>query len=153
MRWALAISIGVVALFFPWNLGHSQKDKKEPVLPPAQPVEANMHEFMEYFFEPAYLRLKDSMATKEKDKKAWKGIKADALVLAEGANLLLERTNEKNPEAWGAFAFAVREAGSQLYQAAKKKDEAVAVSAYQTMITKCNACHKQFVEGKHQLNP
>jgi hypothetical protein len=128
-------------------------DKQDPKLPPAQPVEKSMHEFMEYLMEPSYLRLKDAMATK--DKKNWKAIKADALVLAEGTNLIMDRLPEKakDKSAWVNFAFAVREAGSQLYQAAKKKDDAVAASAYKTMITKCNACHKQFAEGKHQLVP
>jgi hypothetical protein len=128
-------------------------DKQEPKLPPPLPVEKNMHEFMEYLMEPSYLRLKDAMAVKEK--KNWKAIKGDSLVLAESANLLLERIPDtaKDKKAWTNFAFAVREAGSQLYQAAKKKDDAVATSAYKTMLTKCNACHKQFAEGKHQLVP
>lgn len=160
MRWLSVTVLAVVAILFTSNLlpigisvSFAQKGKQEPVLPPPLAVEKSMHEFMEYYFEPAYLRLKAAMAAKEKDKKAWKEIKANSLVLAEGANLLLQRLPEKDGKDWANHAFAVREAGSQLYQSVKKKDDAVALSAYRTMIAKCNACHKQFEEGKHKLEP
>lgn len=163
LRNSALVLVGLLAMF---NLAPqalpsavNQVGKQEPKLPPPQPVEKSMHEFMEYLFEPAYLRLKDSMALQpkkpaaEQPKKNWKAIKGDALTLAESANLLLARLPDKDAAAWANHAFAVREAGSQLYQAAKKKDEQTAVSAYKTMLTKCNACHKQFAEGKHQLEP
>ena len=130
-----------------------QAGKPGPKLPPPQPVEKSMHEFMEYYFEPTYLRLKGAMNAKEKDKATWKTIKADSLVLAEGANLLLARLPDKDAEAWANYAFAVREAAGQLYQGGRKKDEAVVNSAYKTMLTKCNACHKQFDKAKHVLDP
>ena len=60
-----------------------------------QPVEKNMHEFMEYVFQPTYQRLKQSMAGLPANSGAWKGIKSDALILAEGGNLLLLRARRK----------------------------------------------------------
>jgi hypothetical protein len=122
--------------------------------PPApQPVEKSMHEFMEYVFQPAYKRLKPLMATAPADNAGWKGIKGESLVLAEGCNLLLGRVPEKDGAAWSELSVAVRESGSQLYQAAKKKDFPAARQHYEAMLKKCNACHDKFEMGKHQLAP
>jgi hypothetical protein len=57
----------------------------------AAPVEDDMHEFMEYVFEPTFKRLQQQMAVKEKDRAVWKQIKSDSLILAEGGNLTMMR--------------------------------------------------------------
>lgn len=119
----------------------------------AQPVENDMHEFMEYLFQPTYNRLKPLMAGAPSNNAGWKGIKADSLTLAEGGNLLLSRVPEKDSERWLEWSIAVRSTGGDLYQAAKKKDFAAARRHYEVMLTKCNACHTHFAEGEHQLSP
>jgi len=121
--------------------------------PTPQPVEKSMHEFMEYVFQPAYKRLKPLMAAAPADNVGWKGIKGESMVLAEGGNLLLGRLPEKEGAAWAELSVAVRETGGQLYQAAKKKDFAAAKEHYEAMLKKCNACHRKFDNGKHQLAP
>ena len=118
-----------------------------------KPVEKSMHEFMEYVFQPTYRRLKVSMATEPADKKGWKAIKADSLVLAESCNLLLIRIPKEDGKAWAGYAQSTRELGGKLYHAARKKDYAAAQSNYKAMLTQCNACHKKFDNGKHQLTP
>jgi hypothetical protein len=118
-----------------------------------QPVEPDMHEFMEYLFQPTYRRLKLSMASAPADNAGWKAIKADSLILAEGGNLLLGRAPDGDAAAWDALSVAVRELGGQLYQAAKNKDFDTARGHYQAMLLKCNACHDQFAGGEHQLTP
>lgn len=118
-----------------------------------KPVEESMHEFMEYVFEPGYKRLKSQMAAEPKDKNAWKAIKGDALSLAEATNLLLNRQPEKDAEAWVKHTIAVREKGAAFYAAAKKRDYPAATKTYQAMLQSCNACHKQFADGEHQLQP
>jgi len=40
-----------------------------------------------------------------------------------------------------------------LYHAAKEKDFAKATTSYKAMLENCNACHRQFEEGKHILKP
>ena len=117
-----------------------------------EPVD-NMHHFMEYVFEPNYKRLKAGLAEAPADKAAWKAIKGDSLTLAEGTNLLLMRAPEKNPGAWKAMAVEVRGHGSDLFQAARKSDFKAARTSYESMISRCNACHKQFANGKYQLAP
>jgi mono/diheme cytochrome c family protein len=118
-----------------------------------QPVEDDMHEFMEYVFEPTYKRLKAVMAAEPADNAAWKAIKSDSLILAEGANLLLIRGPKENAGAWNEYSAAVREHGGQFYRAAQQKDFAQAAAGYKTMLTHCNACHQKFADGKHQLTP
>ncbi|HUG19551.1 MAG TPA: hypothetical protein VMM56_11260 [Planctomycetaceae bacterium] len=118
-----------------------------------EPVETDMHEFMEYYFQPTYQRLKVAMAVETKDNNAWKAIKADAMILAEGGNLTLQRTPEEDAEAWNKFSAEIREHGKSLYVAAKKKDAAVAQKSYETMLNRCNACHDKFADGEHQLAP
>jgi hypothetical protein len=112
-----------------------------------------MHEFMEYAFQPAYERLKKHMAAEPADNAGWKAVKSDSLLLAEGGNLLLIRQPEEDAKDWVQHSNQVRELGGQLYQAAKKKDYAAARRHYQTMLTRCNACHQQFADGEHQLMP
>jgi len=116
-------------------------------------VEDDMHEFMEYVFQPPYKRLKAALASEPADKNAWKIIKSDSLILAESANLLLSRLPDEDGNDWISHAIAVRSAGSDVYQAAKKRDYGVTRSSFGSMLTKCNACHQQFEDGKHILTP
>lgn len=117
-----------------------------------KPVEGDMHEFMEYVFEPTYQRLKQSIA-KEPDAAGWKALKSDALILAEGANLLLFRTPAEDGNAWNENSASVRDLGGKLYAAAKKKDFKAARSEYESMLVNCNRCHTKFAKGEHQLEP
>ncbi|MCA9268694.1 MAG: hypothetical protein KDA41_09500 [Planctomycetales bacterium] len=145
----------VVGVFWLGGLAPAGAQAAEPkqASVEAQPVEADMHEFMEYVFQPTYKRLKQAMAAAPADGAAWKGVKSDALILAEGSNLLLFRGPDKDRAAWGEHSAAVRASGGMLYQAAKKKDYAAASESYKAMLTKCNACHNAFADGEHQLSP
>lgn len=118
----------------------------------AEPVEKDMHEFMEYYFQPTYLRLKKSMASEPADKQGWKAIKSDALILAQGGNqlLLLEQSSEAD---WKKASAEVRSHGAELYRAGKARDFKAASRSYRSMLASCNACHKQYEDGKHILKP
>lgn len=126
-----------------------------PVFPAdeAEVVEDSMHEFMEYVFQPTYRRLKVSMATEPSDKNGWKAIKSDALILAESCNLLFARIPDEDAADWAKHAAASRTDGAALYQAARAKDFGKATKSYKAMLDNCNACHKQFENGKHILAP
>ncbi len=117
------------------------------------PVETNMHEFMEYVFQPTYRRLKPAMDSSHAAEPAWKTIKSDSLILAETSNLLLLHTPPKDPGKWNETSVAVRDAASQLYKFARQRDFAASRKTYEQMLTSCNACHKQFAGGKHMLSP
>lgn len=116
-------------------------------------VEGDPHEFMEYVFEPTFKRLKLAMASQPVDSSGWKTIKSDALILAEGGNLLLLRKPELDAAKWVDHSIELRDVGGQLYRAAKKKDFPASRKAYELMVTRCNTCHQQFAEGEHQLEP
>jgi len=121
--------------------------------PQAKVVEDSMHEFMEYVFQPTYRRLKGAMAEEPSDKQGWKMIKSDSLILAESCNLLFARLPEDSADDWARHSAASRDGGDALYQAAGKKDFAAASTAWKGMLNNCNACHRQFEDGKHILSP
>lgn len=128
-------------------------DSKPKVAASPQPVDDDMHHLMEYVFEPAWKRLKVTMASEPSDKKVWKEIKGDALTLAEVSNLLFGRAPEENAEDWAKLAVKTRSAGSDFYQAARKRDFPSASKSYRLMLKNCNACHDSFADGEHQLEP
>jgi hypothetical protein len=145
-------SLGIAA----WTLvtvdSPVEADDAKPADNDIQPVDDDIHHFMEYVFEPNYKRLKAAMATEPADKQVWKGIKGDALTLAECANLLAMRVPEDG-YMWKDISLRVRGQGSQLYQAARKSDYASARKAYTSMLQQCNACHKKFADGIYLLKP
>lgn len=157
--WSLLIScvaVGAAALMAalqPAATTPAVADEAKAETSGVQPVEPSMHEFMEYVFEPGYKRLKVEMAKEEKDRAVWKAIKGDALSLAEASNLLLFRAPEEGGADWKAHAVATRNAGQTFYQAARASDSAGAAAAWRNLLTNCNACHKQFANGKYQLVP
>ncbi|HQR05501.1 MAG TPA: hypothetical protein PLN21_01700 [Gemmatales bacterium] len=116
-------------------------------------LDTSMHDFMEGVFQGPYRRLKQSMSTENKTNATWKAIRGETLILAEGGNLLLLRKPKKDVEDWLKYSVASRDAGAELFKAAKKKDADRAMKAYRSMLNHCNACHKQFDNGKNQLEP
>src|SRR5436190_23732152 len=71
---------------------------KEPAKAEPKPVPVNMHDFMEGVFQAPYKRLKTAMTAEPKDNAGWKAVRSDALILAEGGNLLLVRLPEKDAD-------------------------------------------------------
>lgn len=121
--------------------------------PVMKPVEDDVHEFMEYAFEPFFHELKESMAEAPKDKQAWKPVKANSLILAENGNLLMLRGPQENNAEWNTLAANLRDQGQLLYQAAKKRDYKVARRHYESFVANCNDCHNEFAEGEHLQKP
>lgn len=117
------------------------------------PVEPDMHEFMEYVFQPTFKQLKPAMAAKPENNQGWKTIKAGSLILAEGGNLLLMRQPEKDAADWTKHSVEVRDFGGKFYRAAQAKDFDAASANYKSMVQSCNACHHQFAGGEHILTP
>ncbi|MFV0444166.1 MAG: hypothetical protein ACK5Q5_11410 [Planctomycetaceae bacterium] len=154
-RTLLSLS-GCLALAACWLSAPESRSLAAPAKESAastKPVEPDMHEFMEYVFQPTFKRLKPAMAAAPADNAGWKGIKADSLVLAESGNLLLDRQPEEEGADWVRHSASVRDLGGQLYRAAKAKDFATAKSHYEQMVKSCNACHEQFAGGEHILTP
>lgn len=128
----------------------TSSDSSEPGL---APVEADVHEFMEYAFEPFFKQLKASLQGPPADKKAWVPVKANALVLAESGNLLMLRGPDENKAEWNRLSAELRDQGKMLYQAAKKREFEPTKTNYMKLVTKCNACHEKFADGEHMQKP
>jgi hypothetical protein len=118
-----------------------------------KPLDVNMHDFMEGMFQVPYRRLKVAMEKEPADPSGWKALRSDALILAEACNLLLIRKPEKDVPDWIMYSVASRDAGADVIRGAKLKDFAASKEAYIRMLDHCNACHKQFENGKHILKP
>jgi len=112
----------------------------------SQPVESDMHEFMGFVFEPGYKRINAALAEKPADKKAFKGIKGDALTLAEACNLLFDRAPDEGKDIWVSASAGSRTAAASLYEAAKAGDLAAAESTWRETLVNCNKCHQKFAE-------
>jgi hypothetical protein len=114
-------------------------------------VEPDMHEFMEYEFEPTFKRLKPAIAPDQAGQPNWKTLKAESLILAEGGNLLLLRAPKENTEKWQQHSKDLRLHGGRMYRTAKARDFKAARENYVLMVKTCNACHTDFAHGEHQL--
>ena len=157
-------AVVLVAIFFSLTSGKSSSDKPSQARASSntssvsesgnvKPIDVNMHDFMEGVFQAPYKRLKIAIAQAPTDNAAWKALRSDALILAEGGNLLLGRLPEKDAADWIKHSELSRDVGGELVAAAKKKDYAAARAAYEKMLVHCNDCHKQFEQGKHILAP
>lgn len=140
----------VMALLASERFAHaeSQGDSDQKL----QPVEMDMHEFMEYVFQPTFNQLKKAVKERPENKQGWFAIKSGALILAEGGNLIQLRGPQSEPD-WDGHARAVRSHGAALYKAAHKQDFETAATQFKAMVKSCNACHDQFAHGEHQLTP
>lgn len=118
-----------------------------------KPLDVNMHDFMEGMFQAPYRRLKVAMEKEPTDPQGWKALRSDAIILAEGSNLLLIRKPEKDVEDWLKHSVATRNAGAEIIKAAKQRNFTASKEAYVRMLDHCNACHKQFENGKHIMKP
>ena len=143
----------VVAFTVLANLSQNVVAEKNAPAPTMKPVEDDVHEFMEYAFEPFFHDLKDLMASEPADKRAWKPVKAASLILAENGNLLMLRGPEEGRAKWNQIAADLRDSGQLLYQSAKKRDYATARKHYEKFVDNCNACHHAFADGEHIQKP
>lgn len=150
---SLGLGLVVVVVIIMTSLNNAPLEASHPRLEDPKPVavEPSMHEFMEYYFQPVYRRLKVSMAQEPENNRQWRELKSDALILAESGNLLISREVEGDKELWDGISVEVRTEGQKFYEALKAKNFTDAQTHYESMLNKCNACHKEFADGKHQL--
>lgn len=145
---------GVVAVALINSPRSENRQESQAAAPKAEveqvPVEADMHDFMEDYFQTPFRRLEKLMRKEPEETRAWKELRSDVIILAESGNLLVGRHAE-NADAWDGYSIAVREHGTEMYKSSKEKDFAKSKEHFTQMIDQCNACHKEFADGKHQL--
>jgi len=149
MKFFIQILLGFLVATVAISSGRAQ-DSDDPVM---EPVEFDVHEFMEYAFEPTFAQLKEALAQKPADRKAWMPVKASALLLAENGNLLMLRPPEEETNEWNRLSAELRDSGGELYAAAKTRDYPTTRQKYVNFVHKCNACHEQFADGEHLQEP
>ena len=154
---SISFSLALIACGMLWCAAilpnHSNTASSEGTDAAIKPVDVNMHDFMEGMFQAPYRRLETAMEKEPMEPPAWKSLRSDALILAEGCNLLLTRLPEKDVEDWKKHSIEARQAGEQVVLAGKAKDFSKARASYESMLNHCNACHRQFENGKHILAP
>ena len=155
-RTQILLCVSLILVVLGWWSAESTSSKAaspENVQEAPAPVETDMHEFMEYVFQPTFMRLQPAMQNAPADNQGWKIIKSESLVLAEGGNLLLIRPSEEDTAEWVEHSTQVRKFGGELYRAGHDKDFSKARKSYESMIENCNACHQQYAHGEHILKP
>lgn len=145
----LPLCLSVIAAF---PIGQTTADEIDTATEPV-PVEDDMHEFMEYVFQPTYRSLKEDISLENEKNPPWGKIKSGALILAEGGNLLLMRVPEEDADDFKKHSVNTRKYAALVYRHAGKKEFKEARQAYEKMITSCNQCHEQFEDGRHILKP
>ena len=117
------------------------------------PVETNMHEFMEYVFQPTFRRLKPAMDPSRRSPPGRRSspihsFSPDEQLVAPAHAPQRSREVDRN-------SAAVRDAASQLYKSARQRDFAASRKTYEQMLTRRTRrrCHKQFAGGRHMLTP
>ncbi len=135
------------------TLAQTEAPQQNASGPSLQPIEEDIHEYMEYVHQPTYRSLKKAMNVKPAGDDGWLAIKSGALILSESGNLLMLRGPEDNRDEWLTHAADVRDTGAQMYRAAHDKKFDQVERHYRQMINQCNSCHQQFAGGEHQLEP
>ncbi|MBI2477365.1 MAG: hypothetical protein HYV60_01545 [Planctomycetia bacterium] len=149
------IGLACYGLWFVASAGHTpvtaaEETKKKHAV---EAVEGDMHEFMGHLYEPTYKRLRQALASKPTGEEAWKHVASDALILAEGGNLLLARSPDSTDDAWASNATGIRTFGSFVYRSAREKDYMNALFYYRHMVEQCNDCHREFGSPDMRLEP
>mgnify|MGYP001815953468 CR=1 FL=1 len=149
MKLSVQLLLGLAVLAIAFSHGRAQ-EADDPVM---EPVEFDVHEFMEYAFEPTFAQLKQALAQEPAERKAWVPVKAASLLLAENGNLLMLRPPEEEADDWNRLSAELRDSGRELYQAAKTRDYPTTRKKYVNFVQKCNACHNQYADGEHLQEP
>lgn len=138
-------------------LGAADRQAPAPPSTPARPAPApaapqprvvgTMSELMVHVLRPAsdavfYISTRTPSTDAE-----WGGLQAQALMLAETANLLLLPNRSRGRAQWNADAALLLEAGRKAFAAAKAKDVPALEALNDEMYQACTACHEHFRPG------
>lgn len=130
-----------VALLF---LGPAFSQERFPPAPRPEPV-AETRLLMEGLNEPNYRGLETILAKAPSDAEAWTFVRGQALLIAEGGNLLLLRPPRgRGRDVWLQRAADLRQAATRLARAAGDEDYARARTNLGDLANACNRCHQTF---------
>lgn len=149
----MAVLVAAFAGFVPRGATLAAEDAKSDQAA-LEPVEPNLHLFMELLLEPAYERFKELMKEEPANAQAWKAARSYSLFLAESNNLILDRPIKgADAEGWNQITVETRQAAGELYLAVKERDYEIAKEQWVATLKKCNLCHERYHGGKPILEP
>jgi hypothetical protein len=123
--------------------GHSQNPGGKTV-PKLEPI-AETKLLMEGLLHSNFRGLERILSQKAPDAQGWTFARGQALLIAEGANLLMLRPPKNQGEqAWFERSMELRSYATQLGQITARKDLDRAKTALTTLANSCNRCHQTF---------
>jgi cytochrome c556 len=124
MRWAVLLSLGVVAL------ASAQVTMKQLMLDLIHPASND-------------LLLIVNRGGPKSDAE-WAEARRSAVTLAESGSLLTTRGRDRNQADWAKDAKMLSDAGAAAYKAAEARDVAALAALTGQLDASCTTCHKQF---------
>lgn len=138
-RWGLGALAGLVLTGLPAQ----SQDTGSKITPKLEPV-AETKLLMEGLLHTNFRGL-DRLLQKAPDAQGWTFARGQALLIAEGANLLMLRPpKNQGQQAWFERSMELRSLATQLAQVVARKDLDRGRASLQTLANSCNRCHQTF---------
>ncbi len=141
-KWGLVAGSGLLlAQLSAYSQGPSLGTKLTPKLEPV----AETKLLMEGLLHANFRGLERLLSQKAPDAQGWTFARGQALLIAEGANLLMLRPPKtQGQQAWFERSMEIRSLATQLAQAVGRKDMERSRAGLQTLANNCNRCHQTF---------
>jgi hypothetical protein len=141
-RWALVALSGVILSGWPAQSQNPPPGAK--FTPKLEPV-AETKLLMEGLIHANFRGLERLLSQKAPEAQAWKFARGQALLIAEGGNLLMLRPPKNQGEqAWFERSMELRGLATQLAQVIARKDLERGRASLKTLANSCNRCHQTF---------
>jgi len=141
-RWSPLIVGGLLMAGLP---AHSQNPSRDGKFTPKLEPVAETKLLMEGLLHANFRGLERLLNQKIPDAQGWVFARGQALLIAEGGNLLMLRPPKNQGEqAWFERSMELRGLASQLAQTLARKDLDRGRTGLQTLANSCNRCHQTF---------
>lgn len=140
MRFAVVCSLAVLASAHPIR-GQAPGDPEGPIEP--RPV-ATMLELMEQIVYPTSNAVFYAGSRAPESEEAWSDLEADALMLAESANLMMMRERALDADQWMRDARLLLDAGEEAFRAARERDVEALRALNDPLYQSCVTCHDHY---------
>src|SRR5262245_59549836 len=128
--------------------GAAAPQPRSQVQPRLEPV-AETNLLMQGMLLPNFEGLQRHFKDRPADANAWTFARGQALLVAEGGNLLLLRPpRNRGQDAWMEHAMSLRSVATRLARAAANRDYEASRSGLVAVTNACNRCHQTFRVNK-----
>src|ERR1700736_891058 len=138
-KWTFVAAAGVLLAGWPARSQNPPAGAK--LAPKLEPV-AETKLLMEGLLHANFRGLERLLSQKAPDAQGWTFARGQALLIAEGGNLLMLRPPKtQGQQAWFERSMEIRSLATQLAQAVGRKDMERSRAGLQTLANSCNRCH------------